>query len=88
MARQPRDWKADVNAVRTILMSEWDPIGCGVPDDEYDSYIPMIYRLMQARVRVEDLAAHLLKLETDTMCLPPRPEVDRCVAKRLLELME
>ena len=88
MARQPRDWKADVNAVRTILMSEWDPIGCGVPDDEYDSYIPMIYRLMQARVRVADLASHLLKLETDTMCLPARPEVDRRVAKRLLELME
>jgi len=25
--------------VRKILWSEWDPIGCGVPEDEYDGYV-------------------------------------------------
>jgi hypothetical protein len=40
MTKEPRDWKADVDAIRRVLMPEWDPIGCGAPDDEYDSYFP------------------------------------------------
>ncbi len=88
MAKQLQDWKADVDAARRILMSEWDPIGCGVPDDEYDSYIPVIYRLMQARVGVADLASHLEMLQTQWMGLQARPEVNRRVARLLLDLME
>ena len=26
--------------VRAILHGDWDPIGCGVPEDEYDDYSP------------------------------------------------
>src|SRR5262249_21222601 len=84
---QRRDWKEDVDAIRSLLMAEWDPIGCGVPDDEYDSYIPVIYRLCQARVSIEDLAAHLEEIETQRMCLQPRPEVSRRVARMLLDLI-
>jgi hypothetical protein len=87
MAGQPRDWKADVNAIRRILMSEWGPIGCGVPQDEYDSYIPAIYRLLRARVSVEELASHLEEIETKQICLPARPEVNRRVAGMLLDIL-
>lgn len=47
-------------------MSHWNPIGCGVPDDEYDSYIPVIYRLIQEG-DANRLAAHLYQLETESM---------------------
>lgn len=83
-----RDWKADVDKIRQVLMSEWDPIGCGVPDDEYDSYIPKIYLLMQERVSVHELASHLEKLETLSMGLSANPETNRRVAKILLDLMQ
>ena len=88
MIMQPRDWKADVDAIRPILMSEWDPIGCGVPDDEYDGYIPMIYHFMQSRSTVDELASHLQDIETKKICLPARPDVNKRVAKLLLDLME
>jgi hypothetical protein len=88
MSRKLRDWKADVDAIRRVLMSEWDPIGCGVPDDEYDSYIPVIYKYMQARSSVEELAQHLEEIETQRMGLSARPEVNRSVAKSLLAVME
>ncbi len=88
MIRQPRDWKADVDEIRRVLMSEWDPIGCGVPEDEYDRYIPVIYHFMQEHVATEVLASHLEKLETQSMGLSARPEVNRRVAKMLLDLME
>ncbi len=84
---QTRDWKADVDAIRSIFMAEWDPIGCGVPDDEYDGYIPGVYHLIQARSTTEELAAHLLEIETQRMGLTGRPEVSRRVAKLLLDLM-
>lgn len=84
---QRRDWKADVDAIRSILMAEWNPIGCGVPDDEYDAYIPVIYLLMQARVSFGELAARLQQIETERMGLQGRPEVNRRVGKMLLDLM-
>jgi hypothetical protein len=88
MAKPSRDWKADVDAIRQVLMSEWDPIGCGVPDDEYDGYIPAIYHFMHARASVEELASHLQEIETQRMCLAARPEVNSRVAQGLLRLME
>ena len=88
MARQSRDWKADVDAIRKILMAEWNPIGCGVPDDEYDGYIPGIYLLMQGRAGVEGLASHLHKLETVSMGLCGDAARNRRVAQMLLNLME
>jgi hypothetical protein len=88
MAGRSRDWKADVDAIRRILMADWDPIGCGVPEDEYDSYIPGIYLLMQRRASVEELASHLDKLETVSMCLPGNAPRSRRVAQRLLDIMQ
>jgi hypothetical protein len=87
MSKEPRDWKSDVDAIRRILMSEWDPIGCGVPDDEYDSYIGTIYRMMQERASIDVLAAQLNMLVTGPMCLKVQPRKDRRVAELLLDLM-
>lgn len=83
---KPGDWIAHVDAIRRILMSDWDPIGCGVPDDEYDSYIPVIYRMLQDDADAVRLSAHLYQLETANMGL--RGNKDRCdrTATSLLEL--
>jgi hypothetical protein len=88
MSRRSRNWKADIDAVRRILISEWDPIGCGVPEYEYDSYIPTIYRLMESRAGVEGLASHLEKLETESMGLRADADRNRRVAKMLLDLTQ
>ena len=75
-----------ISAIRTVLMSDWDPIGCGVPDDEYDSYIPGIYLLIQLQSDVEILAAYLQYVETESIGLRARPEVNHRVSKILLKL--
>ena len=69
-------------------MAEWDPIGCGVPDDEYDSYIPAIYQLMQLPASVERLADYLQEVETKSMGLTARSDVNRRVATLLLTTFE
>jgi hypothetical protein len=85
------DHYENVRVIRQILLGEWDPIGVGPYEeaaDEYDGYIPTIYRMMQEGVGVEKLAAHLGKLETISIGLKLRPETNRRVAQRLLAIME
>lgn len=41
-----RDTKAETRAINTILWRDWDPIGCGVPEDEYESYVWPVYKLL------------------------------------------
>lgn len=57
-------------------------------DDEYDGYIPVIYRLMQGNTGISGLAAHLEQLETESMGLSANPQRNRRVAKKLLDLLE
>jgi hypothetical protein len=52
-----RDTKAEARAINTILWADWDPIGCGVPEDEYESYVWPVYKLLidgEARDKVAD----------------------------------
>lgn len=69
-------------------MSEWNPVGFGVPDDEYDSYIPVICRLIYEKAEVEALARHLEKLEVISMGLPGDLSRNRRVAELLMRLNE
>ena len=41
-----RDTKAEARAINAILWKDWDPIGCGVPEDEYESYVWPVYKLL------------------------------------------
>ncbi len=65
MAGDREKWEAQklVSGVRTILMELWDPIGGGVPDDEYDAYVgPIAAMLTDESVTREQIASHLLDI--------------------------
>jgi hypothetical protein len=52
-----RDSKAETHAINAILWRDWDPIGCGVPEDEYESYVWPVYKLLidgEPREKVAD----------------------------------
>jgi hypothetical protein len=76
-------------AVRNILMSEWDPVGVKGESrarDEYDSYIDGICRSLLDKRSAEDIAAHLLDIETRRMGLPGDNTRARRVAAILVSL--
>lgn len=54
-----RDTRAESAAIRKILRQDWDPIGCGVPEDEYDSYIWPVYALLIRRAERDEVTAYL-----------------------------
>ena len=75
------------DAIRRVLLHDWDPIGVAdVPEaaDEYDSYIGAVYRLLASGADEQQLAVHLAAIQTDRMGLPQAPEYLIHVARRLL----
>ena len=77
-------------AIRSILLKEWDPIGVkDVPEaqDEYDSYIPGVCKLLINRESSEKIFQYLWKVETDYMGLCGNRNHTRAVAKKLIEII-
>jgi hypothetical protein len=54
-----------MQVIRNILIEDWDPVGFGplLPADEYDTYIPGIAHLLEKHCTVEQLEAHLVRIE-------------------------
>ena len=75
--------------IRHILLHEWDPIG--VQDepnaqDEYDSYVGDVYRLLADGASSRMVAEHLARIEGEQMGLPSSIERRISVATKLCGL--
>ena len=58
--------------IRQVLLHDWDPIGVrDVPEaqDEYDSYVGGVYRLLASGGSEEQIIDHLWHIEPDAMGL-------------------
>ena len=78
------------DAVRRILLKEWDPIGVkDVPEaqDEYDCYVPGICGLLMRRESPEEIFRHLWEIETGNMGLQGNREHTRSIASRLVAII-
>jgi len=77
---------ADFRSVRKILWEDWDPIGCGVPQDEYDDYVGPVVRLLIERKGRGALADYLRETAADTIGCPVREDRLDLVVDKLLAL--
>jgi hypothetical protein len=71
-----------------ILWKDWDPIGVNEYDeearDEYQSYLPQIFKLKIDNAGKELIAQHLLNIETESMGLSGNIENCRIVAEKII----
>jgi hypothetical protein len=77
------------NRIREVLLNEWDPIGVrGEPgaQDEYDSYVGGIYRLLVSGASESQIIERLYDIEAVSMGLPGDREYLKGVAEKLLKL--
>ena len=81
-----RDTKAEPAAIRKILHQDWDPIGCGVPEDEYDSYVWPVYALLVRNARRDEVAAYLRWAADEKMTSPVPDAKLTSVVDKLLAL--
>ena len=73
-------------AVDEVLHYVWDPIGvAGVPHarDEYDSYLPQVFRRIKEGAAASDIADYLSRISTEHMGLSENRAHDFKVAEIL-----
>ena len=78
-------------AIREVLLREWDPIGVvGIfeAQDEYDSYVSQIYGLLVRREPSHKMVDFLWWAETEQMGLCGNRCRTEQVAERLIQLPE
>ncbi|MDB5134240.1 MAG: hypothetical protein JWP37_843 [Mucilaginibacter sp.] len=70
-----------------ILWYDWDPIGVNdmAPRDEYQSYVPRIFRLKKSGADKQEIANLLLKLETETMGMGSTIENCLIIAEKIIK---
>ena len=73
MRPEAREAKAAFEQVRAILHGEWDPIGCGVPPDEYDSYAWPVLAMLKRGAEWGEVEAYL-RWAADKAMQCPGPE--------------
>lgn len=74
--------KAKLGEVQLLLWAGWDPIGCGVPRDEYDTYAGIIFGKLKHGAKQGEIISYLLDIEANHMGLTPRPWVSEVVAEK------
>ena len=79
-------------AIRQILLLDWDPLGVGKKphlNDEYNSYIPRVYAILTGSRSENDLATLLHEIKTKEIGLFDPPFWKRAnlkIARKLLSI--
>lgn len=74
-----------------VLYYKWDPIGISDRDwarDEYQSYLPQVFKLALENDRPEPIANYLTVITTENMGLSEVKQHDMKIAKLILEIKE
>ena len=81
-----RTAKALLRQVDAILWTNWNPIGCAVPEDEYTSYAgPIVRMLIEERPR-EEIVAYLCQAYEQVRAEKSDGFGERIVAEKLMAL--
>ena len=77
-------------SISAVLLAYWDPLGPdGRPagrDDEYDSYVGPVYRLLSTGASAQAIADHLSRVEAEAFGFATDPVTLLPVAEKLLQL--
>jgi hypothetical protein len=79
------------DSIRQVLRRDWNPIGVSdLPEDEYDSYIAPVYRILAGSRSEQEIMEYLFRTARDTIGVACETaehfEQLRPVAQKLLEL--
>jgi len=77
--------------IQKILLKEWDPTGIqDIPEaqDEYDSYISSIYKLIKSSKTENELFDYLWWIETEHMGISGNKKHTKVIAQKLFILSD
>lgn len=79
--------KEFLRRIDEVLHYVWDPIGvAGVPQarDEYESYVPQVFRLLKGTADGKDVVEYLYRLSTEQIGMGANRDHDTKVVEVLL----
>jgi hypothetical protein len=77
--------------IKYLLLNEWDPIGVKEfpeGDDEYDMYIPNLYRMVISGKHASEIYKYLIWVESDHIGLPADRQLTMSISEKLSALGE
>jgi len=81
----------ELEAIKRLLLDEWDPIGVsGIPEaiDEYDNYAMRVFVMLNSGVDSAAIARFLGEVVTSWMQLPGNSSLDQQIAHKLTAIHE
>ncbi|MBX3480132.1 MAG: hypothetical protein KF842_07005 [Caulobacter sp.] len=81
------DRRRFIDLVTEKLHTDWDPIGCDVPWDEYKSYAGPVISMVEAGESVEAVARYLAEVRTLSIGLRPDPAADLAGARAVYAMI-
>lgn len=86
---------SEIDQLRYLVMTNWDPIGVHVPENgpeepalywnEYDNYLPTIRAGLDAGEDIDWLVPYLTRVRTELMGRSPRPDLDQATARAIID---
>ncbi len=76
--------------IKDIMLRDWDPIGIQdvrEASDEYDSYVPSVYKLLISQKPIHEIFEYLWWVETEHMGLIGDRQATEAIAKKLQSLI-
>jgi hypothetical protein len=91
--RSAREWREfwserGMRELNLLLWGAWDPIGAGVPLDEYAGYVPRIASLLGSRASRDAIANELERIARESMALDLEADVHREAAAKIIDWFE
>jgi hypothetical protein len=89
MSKNVRAKQFLMEEIQKILLKEWDPIGIqDIPEaqDEYDSYVSDVYKLIQSKRTESEVFDYLWGIETEHMGLSGDKKHTQTIAHKLFKL--
>lgn len=77
------------SSIVDILHNQWDPLGISdtnFPEDEYETYVPVIYRLALEIDCIEELVEHLSRIACDTIGVETNLHNDKKAARLIMAI--
>ncbi|SDM98096.1 hypothetical protein [Afipia sp. GAS231] len=80
---------SELEALKSLLLHEWDPIGvsgCEGAEDEYDYYAMQVFKMLADEADAATIGEYLNWVVTSRMSLRGNPDMDRDIAAKAVAI--
>jgi hypothetical protein len=81
--------QSELEAIKRLLLREWDPIGlsnCDGAESHYDTYALRVFEMLKERADADAVASYLTRVVTTELLLTACPECDRAIAAKVFAI--